>query len=398
LSPDSGQTLTRTAVKTLGLRRDIFEAEHIDFRSSVRDFLAKEAVPHQAEWEQHGTFSRDFWRKAAAHGFVGFEAPEANGGLGLGDYRFNAILTEEACYAGILSDSFMLQNDVIAPYLIDLTTDEQRDRWLTPFTCGELLCAIGMTEPGAGSDVRAIQTRAHREGDVYVVNGSKTFITSGIEADLVVTAVKTATENGRASISLLGIERGMEGFQRGRKLQKVGRHSIDTAELFFNDVRVPVENLIGEVGRGFEHLTRNLARERLAVAVGAVAAAEHALAITLEYVKDRSAFGRTIGSFQVNKHELARLRTELAGVRRYVDDCITAEIRNELSAAEAAGVKALSTELQWEIVDRCVQLHGGYGYMEEYEIARHWRDARVQRIFGGTTEIMWEIVGRSLGL
>jgi len=380
-------------------RRAIFEPEHEDFRASVRAFLAKEAVPRREEWDAAGMPSRDFWRAAAGNGFVGYEAPEEYGGLGLRDFRFNAIVNEECCYAGVLNDSFTLQNDVLLPYLIELTTEEQRDRWLRRFTAGDLIVSIGMTEPGGGSDVRALATRAREDGDGWIVNGSKTFITSGIDADLVVTAVRTGTDaRGRAEITLLGIEDGMEGFERGRKLDKVGRHGIDTAELFFNDVHVPRENLIGEVGQGFRYLTANLARERLGVAVIAIAAAEYALAITLEYVKDRTAFGTPIGSFQVNRHALARLRTELASARRYTDACIVMENAGTLSASEAAGLKAYTTELQWEVTDRCLQLHGGYGYMEEYDIAREWRNARVQRIYGGTTEIMWEIVGREMGL
>lgn len=389
-------TLSETAPAS---RREIFTAEHDDFRAAVRDFLIKEAVPHRDDWERAGMPDRDFWRKAAAQGFVGFELPEEYGGLGLDDYRFNVVLAEEACYAGLLNDSFTLQNDVIVPYLNDLTTDEQRERWLRRFTAGDLIVAIGMTEPGTGSDVRAIGTRANRIDGGFVVNGSKTFITHGLQADLVIAAVRTGTDaRGRAELTLLGIEASMDGFERGRKLDKVGRHAIDTAELFFNDVFVPAENVIGTEADGFRHLTRNLPRERLGVAVVAVAAAEHALALTLDYVKERSAFGTPIGSFQVNRHALARLTTEVKAARVYVDRCIVAQNERTLTPAEAAGVKAWTTELQWQVTDRCLQLHGGYGYMEEYEIAREWRNARVQRIYGGTTEIMWEIVGRSLGL
>jgi acyl-CoA dehydrogenase len=380
-------------------RRAIFDTEHEDFRASVREFFAREAVPHREEWEAARMPDRAFWRKAASHGFVGFEAPPEYGGLGLRDYRFNVILSEEACYAGILSDSFTLENDVLAPYLVDLTTPEQRDRWLPRFVAGDLIAAIGMTEPGTGSDVRAIATTAKKVDGGYLVNGSKTFITHGLQADLVITAVRTgADDRGRARISLLAIEAGMVGFERGRELRKIGRHSIDTAELFFTDVFVPDENLIGEEGNGFQLLTRNLPRERLGVAVVAVAAAEYALRVTIPYVTERRAFGTPIGSFQVNRHALAKLTTEVNAARVYTDHCIAAENDGELTASEAAGLKALTTELQWEVTDRCMQLHGGYGYMEEYDIAREWRNARVQRIYGGTTEIMWEIVGRSLGL
>jgi alkylation response protein AidB-like acyl-CoA dehydrogenase len=381
------------------VRRTIFAPEHDDFRQSVSGFLQREAVQHHDAWESDGKLDRAFWKKAAAQGFVGFEAPEEFGGLGLRDYRFNAILVEECCRLGLLPDHFMLQNDVLGPYLIDLANAEQQARWLPGFTSGDLIAAIGMSEPGAGSDLRGISTTAKRDGDHYVLNGSKTFISSGTQADLVVVAARTSDE-ARASgaFSLLMVEGGMEGFERGRKLEKIGRGSQDTAELFFNDVRVPVENLLGEEGSGLRNLMRNLARERLAVAVAAVAGAEFALEITLEYVKDRKAFGTPIGSFQVSRHHHAQLTTELRSARVYTDRCIEAEVAGALDPVEAAGLKAMTTELQWRVVDRCLQLHGGYGYMNEYEISRQWRDARVQRIYGGSTEIMWEIVGRGLGL
>jgi acyl-CoA dehydrogenase len=381
------------------VERTLFLPEHADFRDSVRGFLAREAVPHRDEWEEAGKLDREFWRKAAAHGFVGFEAAEEFGGLGIRDYRFNAILLEESCYAGLLPDHFMLQNDVLGPYLFDLASAEQQQRWLPGFTSGELIAAIAMSEPGAGSDLRGIATTAKRNGDGYILNGSKTFISSGTQADLVVVAARTSQE-ARASnaFSLLVVEGDMAGFERGRKLEKIGRHGQDTAELFFHDVHVPAENLLGEEGAGLRNLMRNLARERLAVSVAAVAGAEFVLRITLEYVKTRSAFGQPVGSFQVNRHALAQISAQLQAARAYVDRCIEAESAGELDHVEAAGLKAWSTELQWSVVDRCLQLHGGYGYMDEYEISRQWRDARVQRIYGGSTEIMYEIVGKSLGL
>jgi alkylation response protein AidB-like acyl-CoA dehydrogenase len=381
------------------LGRSIYTPEHDDFRASVRGFLQREAVPNRERWEAEGRLDRAFWRKAAAQGFVGFEAPEEYGGLGLRDYRFNAILLEETCALGLLPDHFMLQNDVLGPYLIELADAEQQARWLPGFTSGDLLAAIAMSEPGAGSDLRGIATTARRDGDVYVLNGSKTFISSGTQADLIVVAARTSDE-GRASsaFSLLVVEGEMDGFGRGRKLEKIGRHNQDTAELFFDDVHVPVANRLGAEGSGLRSLMRNLARERLAVAVAAVASAEYALAITLDYVKDRSAFGQPIGSFQVNRHAMAQMTSELRAARAYLDACIEAEVAGTLDAVEAAGLKAHTTELQWRITDRCLQLHGGYGYMDEYEIARQWRDARVQRIYGGSTEIMWEIVGKGLGL
>lgn len=381
------------------MKRNIFLPEHDDFRESVHGFLQKEAVPRREQWELDGKLDRSFWRKAGAQGFVGFEAPEEFGGLGIRDYRFNAILLEEMCYAGLLPDHFMLQNDVLGPYLFELASAEQQQRWLPGFTAGELIAAIGMSEPGAGSDLRGIATSARRDGDYYLLNGSKTFISSGTQADLVIVAARTS-DQARASdaFSLLVVEGDMDGFERGRKLGKIGRHSQDTAELFFNDVRVPVQNLLGEEGSGLRNLMRNLARERLAVSVAAVAGSEFAMRITLEYVKERTAFGTPIGSFQVNRHALAQHTAELNAARAYLDRCIEAEVAGELDHVEAAGLKAMTTELQWRVVDRCLQLHGGYGYMDEYQISTQWRDARVQRIYGGSTEIMWEIVGKSLGL
>jgi acyl-CoA dehydrogenase len=381
------------------MRRDIFEPEHHDFRASVRGFLEREAVPFRDEWEASGRLDRSFWKKAAAQGFVGFEAPEEFGGLGIDDYRFNALLLEETSSLGLLPDHFMLQNDVLGPYLFDLAAPEQQARWLPGFTAGDLLAAIAMSEPGAGSDLRGIATTAKRDGDVYLLNGSKTFISSGTQADLIVVAARTSDE-ARASgaFSLLVVEGDMHGFERGPKLKKIGRHSQDTAELFFNDVEVPVANRLGDEGTGLRNLMRNLARERLAVSVAAVAGARYALEITLDYARGRTAFGTPIGRFQVNQHALAQMKTEIDIAQSHLDRCIAAEAAHQLSHVEAAGLKAWSTEMQWRVVDRCLQLHGGYGYMDEYMISRQWRDARVQRIYGGSTEIMWEIVGRSLDL
>jgi acyl-CoA dehydrogenase len=380
------------------MRRTIFEPEHDHFREVVRTFLQREAVPHTEAWERAGIIPRDFWLKAASHGFVGFEAPEEYGGAGLADFRFNAVIGEEVNYTGAVGDNFMMQNDIVAPYLLELANEEQQARWLPAFTEGRLIVALAMTEPGAGSDLQGMQARARREGDEYVLSGTKTFVTSGIAADLVIVAARTDPAGGKHGFSLLAVERGMESFERGRKLEKVGRSAQDTAELFFDDVRVPVENRIGEEGQGFPYLMRNLPRERLSMAVSAVASAEHALEITLAYVKERRAFGQPIGSFQHNRIALAELITKTAAARAYVDRCIVALNEGELDSSEAAGAKAWTTDLQNEVIDRCVQLHGGYGYMQEYEISRLWRDARVQRIYGGTNEIMYEIVGRAEGL
>jgi acyl-CoA dehydrogenase len=380
------------------MRRRIFDEVHRQFRESVRTFLRREAVPHEQRWERAGIIDREFWRKAAAAGFVGFEAPERWGGLGIADFRFNAILDEEVEYQAVVSDNFALENDIVCPYLVELTDDAQRARWLPAFTAGELVAALAVTEPGAGSDLQAIATTGRRDGDRWVLNGSKTFVTSGIQADLVIVAARTGEGSARDAFSLFCVEAGTPGFTRGRKLEKVGRRGQDTAELYFDDVLVPAANLLGEEGKGFSHMMRNLPRERLSIAVSAVAAAEHALALTLDYVRERRAFGQPIGSFQSNRFLLAELTTEVSAARAYIDRCIEALGEDDLTDAEAAGAKAWTTELQFEVLDHCLQLHGGYGYMDEYQISRLWRDARAQRIYGGTNEIMKEIVGRSLGL
>jgi alkylation response protein AidB-like acyl-CoA dehydrogenase len=380
------------------MRRIIFEPEHDHFREVVGSFLRREAVPHTEAWEDAGIVPRSFWEEAARHGMVGFEVPEEYGGLGLKDFRFNVVIDEEMAYTGAVGDGFTMQNDILAPYLIGLTDDEQRRRWLPRFARGELIAAIAMSEPGAGSDLRGMTATARRDGDSYVINGTKTFVTSGILADLVIVAARTSDGGGSGGYSLLAVESGTEGFERGRKLEKSGRWAQDTAELFFADARVPVENRLGEEGAGLRYLMANLPRERMSMAVSAVAASEHALDITLTYVKERHAFGRPVGSFQANRFALAELTTKVRAARAFVDRCIEDLLVDDLTPEEAAGAKALTTELQNEVVDRCVQLHGGYGYMREYEISRLWRDARVQRIYGGTNEIMYEIVGRSLGL
>ena len=379
------------------MKRTIFEPEHEDFRESVRGFLTKEAVPHTADWERAGVIDRSFWRKAAAQGYVAFSAPEALGGAGVEDFRFNAIIDEEVAYTGTVSDNFALVNDIVTPYLLELTNDEQRSRWLPGVASGDTVPVIAMTEPGTGSDLRAIASKAKWAGDHWLLSGSKTFVSSGIQADLVIAAARIERD-GVEGMGLFVVEEGADGFTRGRKLDKVGRRAQDTAELFFEDTPVVPEDVIGEPGRGLQMLMRNLPQERLSIAVTAVASAERALEITLEYVKSRNAFGKPIGSFQANRHALADASTQVKIARVFVDQCLLAHSTGELTAEEAAAAKYWTTELQFQVIDLGLQLHGGYGYMEEYEIARMWRDARVQRIYGGTTEIMKEIVGRSLGL
>jgi len=381
------------------MRRDLFEEEHELFRETVRDFLAREVVPHHAQWEKDGIVPREVWKKAGEIGMFGFGVPEEYGGSGITDFRYNAVILEEIMRVGATGLGFSLHTDIVAPYLVDLTNDEQKERWLPGFASGELITAIAMTEPAAGSDLQGIRTTAIRDGDHYVVNGSKTFITNGINADLVVTVTKTDPAKGAKGMTLLVVERGMEGFTRGRNLEKIGMKAQDTAELFFDNVRVPVANRLGDAeGQGFYQLMRNLPQERLSIAVGAVAAAETVLEQTIEYCRTRKAFGQSIGKFQNTQFVLAELATEVEIARHYVDKCIMALNAGELTPVDAAKAKWWTTELQNKVVDRCLQLHGGYGYMLEYPIARMFADARVTRIYGGSSEIMKVIIAKSLGL
>ncbi|GCE42549.1 Butyryl-CoA dehydrogenase [Rhodococcus wratislaviensis] len=381
------------------MRRSIFEPEHEQFRHTARSFFEKECVPHTERWEKSGQVDRDVWKKAGAHGLIGWEMPEEFGGLGIKDFRFNAILNEEFHATGAVGLGLGVQNDIVAGYFTELTTEEQKKRWLPKYVRGEYITAIAMSEPGAGSDLARIATTAKKDGDHYILNGSKTFISNGILADLILVVCRTdpRADKPHQGISLLVVEDGMEGFTRGRNLDKIGQKSADTAELFFQDVRVPIENLIGEENRGFYHLMQNLPAERLGIAVHAVAQARRALALTVDYAHERKAFGQEIGQFQVNRHALAEMHTKVDVMTTYVDQCILAVNADELTAEEAAGAKWWATETQWEILDRCLQLHGGYGYVNEYEIARLWRDARVQRLYGGTNEIMKDLIGRSMG-
>ncbi len=379
------------------MQRDIFDADHEAFRDTVRTFLAKEVVPHHEQWEADGQVDRAVWTAAGAAGLLGTDVPEEYGGGGVADFRYNAVVTEEITRAGATGLGFPLQNDVVAPYLLRLATDEQKGRWLPGFCSGETITAIAMTEPGTGSDLQGIATRAQARPDgSYLLNGAKTFITNGILADLVVVVARTDPDAGSRGFSLLVVERGMAGFERGRRLAKVGLKAQDTAELSFTDVRVPPENVLGEAGHGFGYLMQNLAQERLSIAVGAAAGAERALELTLDYVKDRKAFGRPVATFQNTRFELAEMATEVDVTRTFVDRCLREHVERELSAADAAKAKWWATDVQKRVVDRCVQLHGGYGYMLEYPIARAFLDSRVQSIYGGTNEIMKEIIGRTL--
>ena len=382
------------------MRRTIFDDTHEQFRSAVRSFLEREAIPHNDRWEREGIVDRALFEAAGANGFLGIEVPEKYGGGGVRDFRFNMVLHEEIQRAGINAAGLglTLHNDICLPYFLSLTDDDQKQRWLPGICSGELITAIGMTEPGIGSDLASMATTAIRDGDHYIVNGSKTFITNGINADLVMTAVKTDPSQRHRGMSLLVLERGMEGFERGRNLEKLGLHAQDTAELFFNDVRVPVANRLGDEGQGFVYLVTNLPQERLSIAVTGVAAARAAFDATLAYVKERKAFGQPIGSFQHSRFVLAELATAIEVAQSFIDHCVLALNDGELTAEEAAMAKWWCTELQGRVMDAGLQLHGGYGYMSEYSIARAFADARVTRIYGGTTEIMKELIGKSLGL
>jgi alkylation response protein AidB-like acyl-CoA dehydrogenase len=382
------------------VRRDIFTDEHEAFRDMVRAFVAKEVEPHHEQWERDGVVSRDVWRAAGRQGLLGIDVDERYGGGGEPDYRYYLILNEELARARAHGPGFAVHNDINGAYFNRLCTDEQKERWFPGYCSGELITAIAMTEPGAGSDLQGIKTTAVPDGDHYVVNGQKTFISNGILADLVIVVARTNPdpEAGHQGMSLIVVERGMEGFERGRNLEKIGMHAQDTAELFFENVRVPAANLLGDQeGQGFFQLMRNLPQERLSIAVMAVAVAETVLRATIEYCKSRKAFGSNIGSFQNTRFVLAELDTEVEIARHYVDRCVLALNAGELSAVDAAKAKWWTTELQTKTVDRCLQLHGGYGYMLEYPVAKAWVDSRVQTIYGGTTEIMKEIIGRSFG-
>lgn len=378
------------------MQREIFTEQHEDFRATVRAFLAKEVLPHYDRWEKAGIVDRSAWLAAGRQGLLGMAVPEEHGGGGAPDFRYAAVLAEEFARAGAAGLAIGLHNDIIGPYLTALATEEQKRRWLPGFCSGELITAIAMTEPGTGSDLQGIRTQAVDQGDHYLLNGAKTFISNGILADLVIVVARTTPEGGAHGLSLLVVERGMPGFERGRNLDKIGQKAQDTAELFFEDVRVPKENLLGELHGGFVHLMQNLAQERLTIAAAAIAGAEYLVEITTAYVKQREAFGRPLAKLQHVRFEIAELATECAVTRAFVDRCITEHNRYALTPADASMAKWWATELQKRTADRCLQLHGGYGYMSDFPVARAFTDGRIQTIYGGTTEIMKEIVGRSI--
>ena len=377
--------------------RNIFEDEHEMFRDAVRGFLINEVAPHTDRWAEQGIVDREAFLKAGEQGLLCMWADEKYGGAGVSDFRYEQILLEENAKHGDVGFFMFLHSRLVGPYIGELGTEEQKARWLPKCVSGEYILAIGMSEPGAGSDVSAIRTRAEDKGDHYLLNGSKTFISNGINADLVIVAAKTDPDSSHG-MSLLVVERGMEGFERGKNLKKMGLKSQDTAELFFNNVRVPKENLLGEFNRGFYQLMHFLAEERLLSAVGSLATAEAAFAVTMDYVSEREAFGRKIAEFQSTRFKLADMRTEMDVAHAFVDRCVMVHNDGELTADDAAKAKLFATELEDRVTDQCVQLHGGNGYMDEYPISRMYTNARVSRIYAGSSEIMREIIARSLGL
>lgn len=381
------------------MKRRLYDDDHEAFRDSVRGFLEKEVVPRHEEWETAGIVDREVWVGAGTQGFLGHMVPEEYGGGGMTDFRFNAVVAEEVTRYGASGLGWIVHSDINSAYLLAYADEEQKRRWLPGFCSGEIITAIAMTEPGTGSDLQGIKTSAKPTDDGgWVLNGSKTFISNGIHADLVIVAAQTDADAGSQGFSLFVVERGMEGFERGRNLDKMGLHAQDTAELHFTDVHLPAENLLGEQGQGFKYLMDNLPQERLSIAVVAAAACERVLDMTLDYVKERHAFGRPIGSFQNSRFVLAELATETQIARAFVDRCIEEHNLGELSISDAAMAKWWTTELQKKVVDQCLQLHGGYGFMAEYPISKAYTDSRIQTIYGGTTEIMKEIIGRFMGL
>ncbi len=378
------------------MRRTIFEDDHLAFRDSVRTFIQREVLPYHDSWRQQRSVGRELWLAAGRADFLGISIPAAYGGGETNDFRYNVVLTEELARVSLgLSSSVGIHTDVVAPYLVELTTEEQKRRWLPRFCTGELVSAIGMTEAGAGSDLASLRTRARRGDGGWVINGSKTFITNGGSADLIVIAARTGP--GQRDISLFAIEAGMSGFSRGRKLDKIGQPEADTSELFFEDLVVTEEHLLGNLNRGFVSMLQRLPQERLHAACANMAHAREALSQTLTYAGERVAFGRPIGTFQHNRFVLAELVTEIDVAQAYVDQCVQRYAEGTLEDVETAKVKWWTAHVQNRVIDACVQLHGGYGYMDEYPVARAWVDARVTKIWAGSNEIMKELIGRSLG-
>ena len=380
------------------MKRTVYGDDHEAYRHSVREFLARWFEPLAADVRANRALPREFWLAAGKHDLLGLEVPERYSGVAAGDYRFNAVLIEElAKMNAALASSVSIHCDVVAPYLVHLTTDEQKARWLPGLCSGDVLTAIGMTEPGGGSDMAALKTTAVRDGTGWLLSGAKTFITNGYSADLVIIPARTSPSKKAKGITLFGVDTSLPGFERGRKLDKVGQDEADTAELFLDRVRVTDDDVIGELDRGFIHMMSFLPQERLGCAIANLAHAAQILLETINYCRERKAFGQSIGTFQHNKFLLAELVTQLDVTQAYVDRCIEAHSEGTLTPIDAAKAKWWTAEIQNRILDHCVQLHGGYGYMNEYRVARAWRDARVTKIWAGSNEIMKELIGRDLG-
>ena len=377
--------------------RTLFNADHEGFRDTLRRFIEREIAPFHAGWEEQGYVDREVWRKAGAAGLLCLTMPESYGGASA-DKLFSVVLIEELTTAGASGIGFGLHNEIVAPYLLRYGTEEQKQRWLPKFANGELIGAIAMSEPAAGSDLQGIKTTAIKHGDHYLLNGSKTFITNGWHADVVIVVAKTNPEAGAKGTSLLVVERGMPGFEKGKRLKKIGLKAQDTSELFFDNVRVPLANLLGAENSGFVSLMQELPWERLQIAIAAVAAAQIAIARTVIYVKERQAFGQSVGAFQNTRFTLAGLQAQVQAARVFVDRCIELLMQGALDTATASMAKLWTTDLECKVIDECLQLFGGYGFMWEYPIARQFADSRVQRIYGGTNEIMKEVIARSMGL
>jgi alkylation response protein AidB-like acyl-CoA dehydrogenase len=381
------------------MERVIYQSEHEFLRQSVQEFVKRTLAPRQEQMLAEKCIARDIWKEAGSLGFLGLSIPEEFGGAGADDFRFNAVVAEEiAAFSLGVASCFSIHADVCPPYIVELGTEEQKRRWLPGIAAGELVCCIAMTEPSGGSDLAALKTTAVRDGENWVINGSKTFITNGYGADLIILAARTGPGEGSKGITLFVVEEGTPGFTRGRKLDKVGLDESDTSELFFDNVVVPDANRLGEVGQRFAAMMRLLTQERLATSVTNIGQAAQILRETIHYAKDRRAFGQAIGSFQHNKFTLAELVTKIELTRVFLDQCVLLHTQRELSAVDAAKLKWWSSAVQNEVADECVQLHGGYGFMNEYRVARAWRDARITKIWGGTNEIMKELIGRDLGL
>jgi alkylation response protein AidB-like acyl-CoA dehydrogenase len=381
------------------VRRTLFNEDHEAFRETIRDFIQAEVAPVYEEWEQAGHPPRDFYNKLGELGVFGIQVPEEYGGAGETSFKYQAVISEECARAGVSFGGYGVHVNLVLPYLLKYASEEQKKRWLPPFISGDMMTAIAMTEPGTGSDLAGMQTTAKRDGDHYILNGAKTFITGGVLADRVLVVARTSPatpENRRAGLSILAVDTKSEGYSVGRKLEKIGLRSSDTAELSFVDVKVPVEDLLGEEGAGFSYLTHNLAEERLGIATSSYASAAAAVEFARKYVQERTVFGKTVSSFQNTKFVLAECATEVEAARSLVDRCIEALDAGELTPADAAVAKLFCTEVQQRVVDKCLQLHGGYGYILEYPIARLYTDARVTRIYGGTSEVLKTIIAKDI--